>query len=137
MLSYFYVRRFDTPVHAKLDLLLLKRCIMLPNGFTDAERAQCVIWMTEGYRVTAVQRLFWSEHSRMPPARSVIRLWRADYQQQGTHTHRLGNGRPKINAKTKNGIRQLFEDNARMSLPAAAAETSAAHARIWNFYEKN
>ena len=54
----------------------------------------------------------------------------------GTHAHRRGNWRPQISARTKNRIRQLFDDNSRMSLRAAAAETSVAHATIWNFLRK-
>ena len=45
-------------MHAKLDLLLPKPYVMSRSGFTDAERALCVIWMTYGYGETAVQRLF-------------------------------------------------------------------------------
>ena len=48
--------------------------IMSRNGFTDAERAQCVIWMTEGYGATAVERLFRDEYGETPPDRSTIRL---------------------------------------------------------------
>ena len=61
-------------MHAKLDLLLLKPYIMSRNGFNNAERAQCVIWMTEGYGATAVQRIFRDEYSRTPPARFTIML---------------------------------------------------------------
>ena len=117
-------------MYTKLDLLLLKSYIMSRNGFTDAERAQCVIWMTEGYEATAVQRLFRDEYSRTPPARSTIRIQRSDYQQIGIHTHRGGNGCPQISAQTKNGIRQLFHSNPRILLRAAAAETSVAHSTI-------
>ena len=105
------------------------------SGFSDSERAQCVIWMTD-YKATAVHRPFRDEYSITHRARSTIALWRADYQKRGTHTHRGGNGRPRISAKTKNRIRQLFEDNPQMSLRAAAAETSVGHAMIWNFLRK-
>ena len=72
----------------------------------------------------------------MPSVLSAIRLWQADYEQRGTHTNRGGNGRPKTSARTKNRIRQLFDDNPRISLRAAAAETTVAHATIWNFFTK-
>ena len=109
---------------------------MSRNGFKNAERAQCMIRMTEGYGATAVQRLFRDDYSRAPPDRSTIRLWRADYQQRGTHTHRGGNGRPQISAQTKNRIRKLFDDNPRTSLRATAAASSVEHAMIWNFLRK-
>ena len=89
--------------------------------------------MTESYGPSAVQRLFRNEYSRTPLSRSMIRQWRPDYQQRGTHTHRGGNGRPKISAQTKNRIRQLFDDDSRMSVRSVAAETSAPNATIWNF----
>ena len=38
--------------------------------------------------------------------------------------------------QTKNDMRQLFQDNPRVSLRAAAVETSIAHATIWNFSRK-
>ena len=46
----------------------------------NAERAQCVIWTTESSGATVVQRLFRDECVIMHPARSKIRLWRANYQ---------------------------------------------------------
>ena len=49
---------------------------------------------------------------------------------------RRGNGRPQISARTKNGVRKLFEDNTRTSLRGVAAETGVAHAAIWNFLRK-
>ena len=53
---------------------------MSRSGFTDAERARCVLWTSEGYGATAVQRLFVNLYNRHPPARSTIRLWREDYE---------------------------------------------------------
>ena len=91
-------------MQAKLDLLLLKPYITSRNRCTDGERARCIIWITEGCGATAVQRLFRNEYSRMLPIRFTIRLWRADYQQRGTHTHRGGNGRQQISAQTRNRI---------------------------------
>ena len=82
----------------------IKPYIMSRNGFTDAERAHCVICMTEGYGATAVQRKFHDEYSGTPPACSTVRLRRADNQQRGTNAHRGGNGRPQINVQTKNRI---------------------------------
>ena len=73
--------------------------------------------------------------SKAPLASSNIRLWKADYEQQGTHADWGGNGAPRISMQTKNDMRQLFQDNPRVSLRAAAVETSIAHATIWNFLE--
>ena len=109
---------------------------MSRKGFTDAERAQCVIWMTEGYGETAVERIFRGDNSKMPTARSIIRLWWTDYQQRGTHMHKGGNEHPQRSPQTKNRIRQLFDGDPQMSLRAAAVETSVAHAAIWNFLRK-
>ena len=46
------------------------------------------------------------------------------------------NGRPQISAQTKNRMGQLFIDDPRISLRAAAAETSVEHATIRNFLRK-
>ena len=128
--------RFDTPKSAKSDLLLPKPYIMPRKAFIEAERAHCVIWMTEVYVATAFQRLFWDVYSRTPRDRSTVRLWWADYQELGTHTQRGGNGLPQISVRTRNRIRQLFEDNLLISLHAASAETSVAYAAIWTFFTK-
>ena len=109
---------------------------MSRNGFTDAQRARCVIWMAEGYGLTAIQRLLRDEYSTTPPAHSTIRVWQADYRKGEIHTHSGGNGCPEISARTKNRIRQLFEDNPRMSLHAVEAKTGVAHATFWNFLRK-
>ena len=83
-----------------------------------------------------VQGSFLYEYSRTPPACSTIRLWRANYQQRGTHIHTGGNGRPKISAQMKNKIRLLLGDNPRMTMRASAAEKSVAHATTWNLLRK-
>ena len=44
-------------------------------------------------------------------ARSPIRLWRADYQQRGTHTHRVGSVHLQTSAQTLSKIQLLFYDN--------------------------
>ena len=54
-----------------------------------------------------------------------------------TCARRIGLATAQAKVQTKNRIRQLFSDDPRMSLCAAAAEESVAHATIWNFDEKN
>ena len=93
--------------------------------------------MTEGHGATAVQRLFRDEYSRTPPARSMVRLWRVDYQEPGTHKHRGAKGRLQISGQTKNRMRQLLDENPRIPVRVVAAQKCVAHTRIWIFYEKN
>ena len=109
---------------------------MSRSGYTDAERAQCVIWISEGYGATDVQRLFRNEYNRHPPARSTIRQWREDYQTRGSHAHRGGNGRPRISNEVRNQIQELFNNDPTISLRAVAAQTGVAHATVWNFLRK-
>ncbi len=61
---------------------------MQRSGYTNAERAQCVIWISQGYGATDVQRLFQEAYRRNPPARSTIRQWHEDYQERGSHNYR-------------------------------------------------
>lgn len=109
---------------------------MSRSGFTDAERASCVLWTSEGYGATAVQRLFVNLYNRHPPARSTIRLWREDYEARGSHRHRGGNGRPRISIEVRNQIRILFNNDPRRSLREVAEETGVSHATVWNFLRK-
>ena len=103
---------------------------MSRSGYTDAERAQCVIWISEGYGATEVQRLFQNAYDRHPPARSTIRQWREDYQTRGSHAHRGENGRPRISNEVRNQIQEIFNNDPRISLRAVAAQTGVAHATV-------
>ncbi len=55
---------------------------MQRSGYTNAERAQCNIWISPGYGATDIQSLFQEAYRRNPPARSTIRQWREDYQEK-------------------------------------------------------
>ena len=109
---------------------------MPPSGFTDAERARYVLWISEGYGPTVVQRLFLNAFNRHPPARSPIRLYRQDYEARGSHKHRGGNGRRRISIEVQNQIRILFNDDPRRTLREVAEETGVAHATVWSFVRK-
>ena len=50
--------------------------------------------------------------------------------------HRGGNGRPQISNQKKNRIRQLFENDPRLSLRAGGAGTGVSHASVRNFLRK-
>ena len=40
-----------------IDLQRMQKAKMSRDGYTDRERAQCVLWIAEGYGKTALQRL--------------------------------------------------------------------------------
>ncbi len=109
---------------------------MQRSGYTNAERAQCVIWISQGYGATDVQRLFQEAYRRNPPARSTIRQWREDYQERGSHNHRGGNGRPRISTAVRNQIRDLFIDDPTISLRVAAAQTRVCSSTVRNVVRK-
>lgn len=105
---------------------------MSRSGYSDDMRAQCVIWSIQGHGSTAVQTLFTQTYHRNPPARSTIRQWRDDYQTRGSHSHRGGNGRPQISQGRRARIRELFDNNPRLSLRTVASEVGVAHSTVWN-----
>lgn len=109
---------------------------MPPHGFSSTEKAQCVLWVAEGYRGTAVQRKFRTKYNREPPSRAAIAMWRADYENRGTHAHRGGNGRPQINAQTKATITTMFQENPRISLRFVSQQVGVCHATVGNFIRK-
>ncbi len=109
---------------------------MQRSGYTNAERAQCVIWIFQGYGATDVQSLFQEAYRRNPTARSTIRQWREDYQERGSHNHRRGNGRPRISTAVRNQIRDLFIDGPTISLRVAAAPTRVCSSTVRNFVRK-
>ena len=92
-----------------IDLERIHKRKMSRNGYTDTERAHCVLWIAEGYGKAAVLRLFLDKCFTSPPARSAIRKWYQEYQSRGIHAHRSGNGRPRISSTVRNEIRELFE----------------------------
>ncbi len=51
---------------------------MQRSGYTNAERAQCVIWISQDYGATDDQRLFQEAYRSNPPARSTVRQLRED-----------------------------------------------------------
>ena len=55
-----------------IDLQRMQKVKMPRNGYADAERAQCVLWIAEGYEKTEVQRLFMEKYEKNPPTRSGI-----------------------------------------------------------------
>ena len=109
---------------------------MQRSGYTNAERAQCVLWISEGYGATEVQSLFVDSYGRRRPARSTIRQWRNDYQERGNHDHRGWNGRPRITIAVRDQIRDLFIDQPRMSLRSAAHQIGVSTATIRNVVRK-
>ena len=109
---------------------------MQRSGYTDAERAQCVLWVSTGYGATDVRRLFRNAYERQPPARSTIRQWHRDYQTRGSHSHGGANGRQRISNTVRDEIRKLFSYDPKLSLRGVAAQTSFAHSTVWNILQK-
>ena len=110
---------------------------MSRNGYSDAERAQCVTWCIEGQRTTTVQRLFHNRYNRRFRAPSTMRHWREDYQSLGSHAHRVVNGRTQISEERIVRIRQLLDDNPLPSFCTVTAEVGVHHCTVWHFCEKN
>ncbi len=61
---------------------------MQRSGYTDAERAQCVLWRNEEHRTTHVQSPFQQRYHRSPPASSTIRKRCEDYESWGKDAHK-------------------------------------------------
>ncbi len=81
---------------------------MQRNGFTYAERAQCVLWLSQGYPGTNVLGLFHDSYGTSPSAHYTIQQWCDEYQTRGLHNHRGGNGRGRIGSALQNEMRELF-----------------------------
>ncbi len=99
--------------------------------YTNAERAQCAVWVSKGYRATSSQRFFQYSYGRSPKYRFTVRQWRDEYQTRGSHNHRGGNGRPRIVIALRNEIRELFLDGPRI-YPRAAAQTGVSDSTAWS-----
>ena len=108
----------------------------MQRSYTDAERAQCVLWISQGHGGTDVQRLFRNAYERRPRARSTIRQWLEEYQTRGSHSRRGGNGRPRINTAVRDEIRELFNNGPKVSLRAVASQTGVAHGTVWSILRK-
>ena len=107
---------------------------MAPHGFSKAEKAQCVIWSIEGYGDTAVQRRFRTKYKKSAPSRDSIRRWVTQYRSGGDHSHGGGNGRPQITDEQKAAIRQVLENNARVSLRDAERQTGVSKSTIQRYF---
>ncbi len=69
---------------ARINILRInKRKNVQRSGYTNTERAQCVIWISQDYGATDVQGLFQEAYRRNPPGRCMIRQWREDYRERG------------------------------------------------------
>ena len=77
-----------------IDLQLIQKAPMSRNGYIDAERAQCVLCITEWYGKTESYILFMQKYVNSSPARSMIQEWYEAYQSRGSHAHKSGNGHP-------------------------------------------
>ena len=115
---------------------ILKVPTMPRVPYTDAQKAQCVIWQAEGNGPTAIQRLFRTKYQTHAPSRKIIKKWVEDYHKRGSHAHRGGNGRPQISDEKKAEIKQLFSDNPRRSLREVGRTVSLPHTTIWYFLRK-
>ena len=115
------------------DFGTAKYASMPTSGFSDKEKAQCVLWYAEGYRETAIQRKFRTKYRKSPPSRGAIRQWRFDYHNRGTHAHRGGNGRPQISAEQKATIKQMFNSNPRLSLRYVESQIGVPKSTIWDY----
>ena len=69
--------------------------------YLDAQKAQCVMWASNGHGPTAIRRLYRTHFGGAPPSRSAITQWVTDYAECGTRAHRGGNGRSSISEAKK------------------------------------
>ena len=107
---------------------------MAPHGFSNAEKAQCVIWSIEGYGDTAVQRRFRTKYRKSAPSRDSIWHWVTQYRSGSDHSHGRGNGRPQITYEQKAAIRQVLENNATVSLRDAERQTGVSKSTIQRYF---
>lgn len=106
---------------------------MPPHGFLNTEKAQCVIWNSEGYGKTAFQRRFRTKYNKSPPSRHAIQNWIKEYRTRGNQNHMGGNGRPQISQQEKHAIKQLFENNPKISLRYVEAQLGVPKSIVWRF----
>lgn len=66
--------------------------LTMPNmRYINQLRAQCVIWMAEGHRETAIQPKFFIKYCEMALFRHTINLWWRSWSKRGSHSQRSGN----------------------------------------------
>lgn len=109
---------------------------MPPHNFSNPEKAQCVIWHFEGFSKTAIQRKFRTRYDKQAPCRRSIRNWIHQYQTDGNHAHRGGNGRPQISQDKKDLIQQMLEEDPRVSLRLVEARTVVFRSTVWRFLRR-
>ena len=104
--------------------------------YSDAQKAHCVMWASNGHGPTAIRRLHRTKYGGAPPSRTSISQWVTDYEECGTHAHRGGNGRPSFSDAKKAQIKQLFHDNPKRSLRDVASEVHVHHTTVWAIVRK-
>ena len=73
--------------------------------YSDAQKAQCVMWASNGHGPTDIQRLHQTKYCGASPSRTEIIQWVTDYEERGTHAHWGGHGRPFISDAKKTQIK--------------------------------
>ena len=104
--------------------------------YSDAQKAQCVMWASNGHGPTAIRRFYQTKYGGASPSSTEISQWGTDYEERGTHAHRGGNGRPSISDAKKTQIKQLFHDNPKRSLRDVASEVHVHHTTVWALVRK-
>lgn len=103
---------------------------MVPRGFSNAEKAECVRWSIEGYGDNGGQGCLWNKYRKSAPSSDSIRLWVTQYRSGTDHSHRGGNGRPRVTNEDKAAIRQVLEKNTGVSLHNGGRQTGVFNSTI-------
>jgi len=132
MFSCFIVKKLTNPCVSRS-----RKAPSMPSGtFSDAQKAQCVIWKSAGNGTTAIRRLFETKYGKPVPSRPTIEKWFEDYQTRGTHSHRGGNGRPNISEEKRQEIKRLITEDPQRSLRNVGRIVSLPHTTVWYFLRK-
>lgn len=101
------------------------------NRYTEAQKAHCLIWFSQGYGATAIRKEFFTKYRVPTPSRRTIHVWAKDYRVCGTHSHRGGNGRPFITEEKRKNNEEVFHANAISSLQELASVVGIHHTTLW------
>lgn len=88
---------------------------MLNISYINQQIAQCVLWMTEGHRPTAIRRVSFPKYQVLAPLRRTINVWYQSYVENGSHANRGRNGRPTISYKKENQMAEMSISDPRRS----------------------
>lgn len=101
-----------------------------------SEKAQCVLWFHERKQPSYVQRQFRNKYKRTPPCVNTIKSWYRKFQETGSVADRKRSGRPRMDVDSIDAVRDLFDENPRISSRQAATYLDMPQSSVMKILHK-